>query len=294
MIMAQFWMKKLVKPALLGGAMLSLGACAYDGSSYGGGSYGDGYVNRAGYGCDPYAPFDDYYACDDGYGYANIGFGGGWYDSFYYPGYGTYIFDRRGSRYAMQRNHRRHWARQRAEFGSRHARRGWTGGDRRAERRRDLTPAQRAERRDRRAERRRDLTPEQRAERRAERRRDLTPAQRAERRERRAERRDRRATNGDRTTGAPTGRAALRDGAIRGKRGGEARQTRRANRQGNSARSERRARPAATQQRGQQARPVVRQKSVPAARTAPRPVTKARPTRRSSRGEISRRDVNID
>lgn len=240
--MTQFSIKKLLKPAILGGAVLSLSACGY-----GAGSYGDGYVNGAGYGCDPYAPFDDYYACDDGYGYANIGFGGGWYDRFYYPGYGIYVFDRRGSRYAMQRHHRRHWARQRAEFGSRHLRR----GDRRAERRRDLTPAQRAERRDRRAERRRDWTPEQ----------------RAERRDRRAERRAERNTSGD----ARTGRAGLRDGAIRGQRRGEARQNRRANRQGNSARSERRARPAA--------------RSTPRARPA---------APRSYRNEASRRNKSDD
>lgn len=247
--MAQFSFKKLLRPAMLGGAIMGLSACAY-----GGGSYGDGYVNGAGYDCDPYAAFDDYYACDNGYGYANIGFGGGWYDSFYYPGYGTYIFDRGGSRYAMQRHHRRHWARQRAEFGSRHGRRGWTRGDRR----RDLTPEQRAER----AERQRNLTPEQRAE-------------------RRAERRDRRASDGGRTSGARTGRAGLRDGAVRGQRRGEARQNRRASGQGNAVRSERRAQPAVTQQRSQQARP------------ASRPAPRARPAR-PSRSEVSRRNVNED
>ncbi len=255
--MAHYWINRLLMPALLGGAMLSLSACAD-----GGGSYGDGYVNGVGYGCDPYAPFDDYYACDNGYGYANIGFGGGWYDSFYYPGYGIYIFDRRGSRYAMKRHHKRHWARKRAEYG-------WRKGGRRGERWRNLTPEQRAERRERREERLRNLTPEQ----------------RAERRERRAERRERRTDNG-----ARTGRAALRDGAIRGQRSSEARQNRRANRQNNGARSERRARPAATQQRSQQARPAARAKARPQPRSAPR----ERPARRSSRGEVSRRNVNID
>ena len=124
---------------------MSLSACAF-----GEGYYGDGYVNGAGYGCDPYAPFDDYYACDNGHGYANIGFGGGWYDNYYYPGYGFHIFDHRGSRHAMQQNHRRYWARQRADYRTRHGRR----SERRAERRRNLTPEQRAERRERRAERR--------------------------------------------------------------------------------------------------------------------------------------------
>lgn len=260
MNMAKSWMQKFAKPALLGGAMLGLSACAYRG-----GSYGDGYVNGAGYACDPYASFDDYYACDYGYGYANIGFGGGWYDNFYYPGYGVYIFDRRGSRYAMKRHHRYHWARQRAEFGSRHARRGGPDGVRKGGR---------------------NLTPEQRAERR-ERWRNLTPEQRADRRERRAERRSER-NDGNRAT---TGRAALRDGAIRGQRNNEARQARRSTRQGNSARSERAARPATSQQRSQQARPAVRQ-SAPAARSAPRQAPRARAPSRSSRSEVSRRNVS--
>ncbi|HEY9092090.1 hypothetical protein [Parasphingorhabdus sp.] len=150
--MTHFSIKKLVKPAMLGGAMLGLSACAYSG-----GSYGDNYVNGMGYACDPYAPFDDYYACDNSYGYANIGFGGGWYDDFYYPGYGIYVFDNRGSRHTMKNNHRRHWAQRRAEYGSRHDRRDrnrdW---NRRDDRRQDLTPAQRAERRERWQERRED------------------------------------------------------------------------------------------------------------------------------------------
>lgn len=152
LLMTQFSIKKLVKPAMLGGAMLGLSACAY-----GGGTYGDNYVNGAGYACDPYAPFDDYYACDSSYGYANIGFGGGWYDDFYYPGYGLYVFDNRGSRHVMKNNHRRHWAQRRAEYGSRHGRRDrdrdWNKRD---DRRQDLTPAQRAERRERWQERRED------------------------------------------------------------------------------------------------------------------------------------------
>ncbi|WP_229956038.1 hypothetical protein [Parasphingorhabdus litoris] len=285
--MAHFSLGRLLKPAMMGGALFALSACAY-----GDGTYGDGYVNGAGYACDPYGLFDDYYACDDGYGYANIGFGGGWYDSFYYPGYGIYIFDRRGSRYAMKRHHRRHWARKRAEYGWRKDRRRaekWRDltpeqrakrRDRQAERRRNLTPEQHAGRRERRAERRRNMTPEERAqrqERRAERLRNMTPEQRAERQQRRAERRERRASEGNRTAGARTGRAGLRDGAIRGQRRGEARQARRAaNRQGNSVRSER---------RSQQARPAARQRSAPVARSTPR---------RSSRGEVSRRNVNDD
>lgn len=136
----------ILKPALLSVAVIGLSGCAYGvGGGYADGYYGDGYVN-GGYGCDPYDPFDSYYTCDYGYGFANIGFGGGWYDNFYYPGYGLYLFDRGGRRHAMQNKHRRHWAKQRAEHGTRHVRRG--------EGRRDLTPEQRAERRERREDRR--------------------------------------------------------------------------------------------------------------------------------------------
>ena len=101
---------KLLKSAIAAGALLGLGGCMYGGTGY----YGDGYVNNSRYDCDPYAPFDDYYACDYGYGFANIGYGGGWYDQYYYPGYGVYVFDRGGRRHAMRAHDRRYWARQRA------------------------------------------------------------------------------------------------------------------------------------------------------------------------------------
>jgi hypothetical protein len=129
--MINFAMPRLLKSAMTAGALLTLGGCMYGGAGY----YGDGYASNRGYACDPYAPFDDYYACDYGYGFANIGYGGGWYDQFYYPGYGIYVFDRGGHRHAMRNNHRRHWARQRAQYGGHHAR--------------DRNPERRTERRDR-------------------------------------------------------------------------------------------------------------------------------------------------
>ena len=130
-IMTHFSMNGALKSIVTAGALLSLGGCMYGDAGY----YGDGYVNNRGHDCDPYAPFDDYYACDSGYGFANIGFGGGWYDQFYYPGYGVYIFDRGGSRHAMRDHHRRHWARQRADYGGHHARDHHRNPERRAERR---------------------------------------------------------------------------------------------------------------------------------------------------------------
>ena len=129
--MTYFTMPVALKSVVAAGALLSLGGCMYGGAGY----YGDGYVNNSRYDCDPYAPFDDYYACDYGYGFSNIGFGGGWYDQYYYPGYGIYIFDRGGHRHAMRDHHRRHWARQRAYHGGHHARDRHRNPERRAERR---------------------------------------------------------------------------------------------------------------------------------------------------------------
>ena len=54
--------------------------------------------------------YDDY-----GYGrsYASLGVGYGssygWYDGFYYPGSGYYVFDRQGRRHSWNDNQRRYW-----------------------------------------------------------------------------------------------------------------------------------------------------------------------------------------
>ena len=69
-------------------ASLVLGACA----SYGG--YGGASL---GYGSGGYYP---YY----GGSYAS-----GWYDDFYYPGYGIYVFDRGGARHRWNDHQRRYW-----------------------------------------------------------------------------------------------------------------------------------------------------------------------------------------
>lgn len=92
---------------LLGGLALGLSAC---GHGYAGGSYGGSYAS---YDCNPYDQYDSYYSCDSGYGFYNIGYGGGWWNNYYYPGYGLYIFDRGGSRYLMQHSHRRYWGHRR-------------------------------------------------------------------------------------------------------------------------------------------------------------------------------------
>lgn len=118
--------------ALLAATATGLSACTiYDG--YGTGAYGDRYANKAypdecydkeGYlyeGCE-----DAGYIARNGYGYGSIFYHNnygpyGWYDGFYYPGYSSYIYDRRGRRHSWGNRHRRHWE------GQRHARRGQDG-----------------------------------------------------------------------------------------------------------------------------------------------------------------------
>jgi hypothetical protein len=108
-IMKNFAAKAFLKFAALGAAGLSLSGCVYD---MGLGYASDGYYDDA-YDCDPYGGYDSYYQCDYGHGFYNIGYGGGWYDNYWYPGYGFYLFDRYGSRYPMRDNHRRYWGEQR-------------------------------------------------------------------------------------------------------------------------------------------------------------------------------------
>lgn len=121
--------------AALGLATLGLSACYYD-AGVGLGYYDDGYSYYDRYDCDPYSPFDSYYDCDYRYGFYNIGYGGGWYQDYWYPGYGFYIFDRGGKRYRMYDHHRRYWAGKRHEWyrehhGRRDGRDRYRDGDRR-------------------------------------------------------------------------------------------------------------------------------------------------------------------
>ncbi|WP_019832644.1 hypothetical protein [Sphingomonas sp. PR090111-T3T-6A] len=89
-------LRKTLPLLALAGA-LALSGCVDDG--YGGyGAYGGGYYG------DVYGGYDDYAAYGGWPAY-------GWYDGFYYPGTGFYVYDRGG--------HRRHWN------GPGH---GWNGG----------------------------------------------------------------------------------------------------------------------------------------------------------------------
>jgi hypothetical protein len=95
--------QRLRSAALAVAATVTLAGCAYDGYGYGGVSvgYNDGYY------------YDDYYdPYYGGYGYYDSWYGApyyGWYNGFYYPGIGIYIYDRHGKRHRWNDHHRRHW-----------------------------------------------------------------------------------------------------------------------------------------------------------------------------------------
>lgn len=108
--------KALLKAALLITPSASLSGCVYD---VGLGFASDVYYDD-GYGCNPYGGYDAYYDCDYGRGFANIGYGGGYYDNYYYPGYGLLLFDNVGRRYPMRDHHRRYWGEKRQYYFRKH------------------------------------------------------------------------------------------------------------------------------------------------------------------------------
>lgn len=99
-----FGFKKLALTGLALGSVLALSGCYEDGYGYGGVSAGYGSGGYYGYG-------NDY-----GYGYGYPGYG--WYDGFYYPGRGYYIYDRGGKRHRWDDHHRRHWEGRRDHAGN--------------------------------------------------------------------------------------------------------------------------------------------------------------------------------
>jgi hypothetical protein len=115
---------RLRSAALAIAATVTLAGCAYDGYGYGYGGVSVGYH-------DGYYYDDPYYG---GYGYYDSWYGGGpyygWYNGFYYPGIGIYIYDRHGKKHRWNDHHRRHWEGRRG--GGRHDGRGnWSGYHRR-------------------------------------------------------------------------------------------------------------------------------------------------------------------
>jgi hypothetical protein len=106
--------------AATGAAALS-GCATYDpyGRSYSGVSIG---VGTGGYygGYGGYGGYSDYgyggYGGGYGYGYPSYGYAspyGGWYNNYYYPGTGVYVYDRNRRSYRMSDAQRRYWQQQR-------------------------------------------------------------------------------------------------------------------------------------------------------------------------------------
>lgn len=103
-------------------ATTTLGGCYYGdvyGASYASGSdcaarYGNAYYDYDGYAYDDGYGYDCYDASDYGGGFVNIGFGGGWYDDYYYPGYGMWMFDTYRNRYPLRDRYLNYWGGRRA------------------------------------------------------------------------------------------------------------------------------------------------------------------------------------
>jgi len=73
----------------------------------------------------------DYGYGGHGYGYSRVSVGYrssypyyGWYDDYYYPGVGIYVYDRGGHRHRWSDRHRRHWE---ARRGNHRRHENWSG-----------------------------------------------------------------------------------------------------------------------------------------------------------------------
>ena len=92
---------RICAAALVATASIGLAGCVTDG--YGGGYVTSGYAS---YGGDPYY---------------------GWYDDYYYPGSGYYIYDRGGRHHRWNDKHRRYWESRRDRNGAhRHSPENWS------------------------------------------------------------------------------------------------------------------------------------------------------------------------
>lgn len=117
--------KRFTRPLTIAfGALATtmLSGC-YDGGVYGAGyasrgdcaaRYGDGWYNYDGYAYDDGYGYDCYDASDYGGGFVQIGFGGGWYDNYYYPGHGLWMFDSYRNRYPLNGQYLNYWGGRRA------------------------------------------------------------------------------------------------------------------------------------------------------------------------------------
>jgi hypothetical protein len=115
--------------SLLAAGALSLGGCAdyygYGGDYYGGYGYGSPYIGL-GYSSGYYSP---YYG---GYGYGSPYYG--WYDNYYYPGSGLYVYDTYRRPHVMTTTQRTYWSQRSPSLragSTTRARENWSGFKRR-------------------------------------------------------------------------------------------------------------------------------------------------------------------
>jgi len=116
------YVKRPLSIALGALATTMLGGCYYgdvQGVGYASGGdcaarYGNSYYDYDGYAYDDGYGYDCYDASDYGGGFAQIGFGGGWYNDYYYPGYGTWMFDNYRNRYPLRGGYLDYWGGRRA------------------------------------------------------------------------------------------------------------------------------------------------------------------------------------
>jgi hypothetical protein len=95
--------KRLAAAVAAAGLSLGLGGCMGN-YGYGGVGYASDYYDGYGYGYGPSLAYGGY----GGYG--------GWYDDYYYPGTGIYVFDRTGRRSRWNNGQRRYWEGRREQW----------------------------------------------------------------------------------------------------------------------------------------------------------------------------------
>jgi len=105
--------KRLAAAIAAAGLSIGLGGCMGD-YGYGGVGYASDYYDGygGGYGYGPSLAYGGY-----GGGYGGYG---GWYDNYYYPGAGVYVFDRSGRRSRWNDGQRRYWEGHRGGWNGQH------------------------------------------------------------------------------------------------------------------------------------------------------------------------------
>ena len=107
--------------SLLAAGALALGGCAYDNYGYGYGPY-SGLSVGVGYG-------SGYYGGYGGYGgYYNSYLPFGWYDDFYYPGSGIYVYDSYRRPHVWSSSQRAYWSGRRSQY-EHHSGTTWSGSN---------------------------------------------------------------------------------------------------------------------------------------------------------------------